>query len=207
MPYELPSNPPEYLSRSQVALFSSVVRLIDLYSPCYFWTVTTPDLCSDSAFATRHSEFISNLRDAAKAGKIPYNWGGVRVFEHHPKREGHPLHSHLVARGRMDFYTVRACARSAGLGNIFRRPRPCDLNSAHYLVKYLIKGDRLFGIKVWSTFGTYTGYRVNDIEFDSDRVRQIKALKVFYMEAKGMKPYAAYLMAVRHVSDAKGLGI
>lgn len=206
-PYELPCNPPEYLRRSEVALFSSVVRLIDLYSPCYMWTVTSPDICSDSAFARRHSAFIENLRVQSRLGRIPYNFGGVRVFEHHPKREGHPLHSHLVARGRMEFAIVRDCARRAGLGNIFRRPKPCDLGSAHYLVKYLIKGDKLFDIKAWSCFGTYDGYTANNIEFDSERIRRIRYLKTFYIENEGMKPYPAYLRACRTVGKEKGKGI
>jgi len=195
-PHRYPFNPPHWLDRSGLALFASVVRLVQNDSPCYLWLVTCKEPIHAYEFGQRHTDMINTLNMYAKRGMIRQNWGGVRVFEEHPRRLLNPLHSHLVLRGSMDFYLVQRAARLAGLGNIWRRPKVCDLGSAYYLCKYLRKDIRPKGVRTWACVGTFSGVRCRDIEFDSPRVRFIKERQAFHRFVNGKTPYQAFRWAV-----------
>lgn len=203
LPYEV--NPPDYLNRSQIACWASICKLIRNEKPVFMWVVTTPEnLTPDWVFAMRFGQFVCNLKDACRKRLIRPNWGGVRVFEITPKRDGHPLHAHLLMRGSMDFFVVQDCARRAGLGNIFRRPKACDFGAAPYLVRYLLKSEKIHEVKTWACIGTFNGVQANNVEFDSPRIRKIKRIRDMLMfNDPKLHRYAAYLRAVQLVSKGE----
>jgi len=216
MPDESPESEEQWVSvqlpslpRSALACFWSIDRLIRLHPPCYLWTATCAEAVPDTWFGNMHRLFIRNLSNASQKGLIPKDWGGVRVFEPHP--QGHGLHSHMICRGRMEWKAVQACATRAGLGHVdiscdrFGRARKVTQRDAFYLCKYLTKdADALIGCRRWACIGNYSGITKNSIEFDSDRIRKIKAWQWYFRE-KGMHRFLAYKAALEAVKEGDTL--
>lgn len=189
------------LNRSGLACWFSIMALIRDHSPCYLWTVTSPEVMPDTWFSRAHSQFLTNVKDYSRQHKFPSTWGGVRVFEPHPA--GHGLHSHLVLRGYMQWHFMAECCRKAGLGRISVHPEAVTPRVAGYLANYLNKDKgRLVGCRKWACVGSYSGELCRDIQFESYRISEIKAVAAKY-RAQGWKNYPAYLMAVREVSNPK----
>jgi len=191
--------PPPHLNRSALALWWTIKDLID-HDRCYFWTVTAINRVPDSWFGNMHSMFMKHMRDAARAGKLPRGWGGVRVFEPHPG--GHGLHSHLVLKCRMNVNVVRECAKRAGLGRVHVSPKPVTMGMGHYLCKYLMKGSEMAGVRRWACVGNHDGVMKNDIVFSGTRAKRIKELAAQYRFA-GMHRYAAFLKACQQYEIEK----
>jgi len=159
--------PPRGATRSSVACWWSIKNLIEKYE-CYFWTLTCPDSPPDYSYGERHRELLKRLRDDARDYGVPPVCG-VRVVEAHPG--GHGLHYHWVLAGRLPIRRVLARGKQVGFGRISVDSRPCTPAVAPYLCKYLIKGDRLHGVRMWANIGTWDGVGVRDIQVDSDSVR------------------------------------
>jgi len=200
------------LPRSALACWWSITHLIRETeaqgSHCYLWTITCGQVVPDHWFGQMHSVMVRNVGDAARrgtqssaGGTIPQNWGGVRVFEAHPG--GHGLHAHWVMRHRMDWHVVKDCALRAGLGpRIHVDFKPCRLATAYYLAMYLLKGDKLRGLRAWANIGTYDGIGGRDIELDSARIRAIRQWRARYV-AEGKGGYMAYLLACEQVDAGR----
>lgn len=131
---------------------------------CYFWTLTTPDTIPDYAYGERHRVLLYKLAHDARDGLCPPVCG-VRVVEAHPG--GHGLHYHWVLAGRFPIRRLLVRTREAGFGRVDVDPKPCTPLLAPYLCKYLLKGDRLHGVRMWANIGTWDGVRTRDIEVDS----------------------------------------
>lgn len=171
---------PMGLTASAAACYMSIYYLILNHSPCYLWTLTTAKGYPDSYYGNMHSKVMQAMGNAAKQGKIPADWGGVRVVEVHPG--GHGLHYHWVMRGRMDINVVREITTAAGFGriNIAQNEngtiRVVDKGLAAYLIKYLMKkGDKPHGARKWACIGTYEGVKTADIVFDSPSIAVYRA--------------------------------
>jgi len=196
------------LPRSALACWWSITALIRAtQGPCYLWTFTAGSgVYPDHYFGNMHRALTCNVKNMAQretqssdGGTIPRNWGGVRVFEVHP--EGHGLHAHWVMRGRMPWELMQRAAIKAGLGYIVHvDPKPVTVSAAYYLACYLTKGDKLEGCRQWANIGTWDGIGKRDLVLDSQRIRDVKAWR-YYWVRKGKKPYHAYLMALRCVED------
>jgi len=159
--------PPRGLNKSGVACFFSLNHLINSHD-CYFWTLTFPDVIPDFAAGERHRELLKRLRDDARSGVSP-SLCGVRVVEAHPG--GHGLHYHWVLAGRYPIRRLLARARAAGFGRVSVDPCVCTPLVAPYLCKYLLKGDRLHGVRMWANIGTWQGVGARDMEMDSSSLR------------------------------------
>lgn len=197
-----------FLRRSALACWWSVNRLVRTSSqPCFLWTFTIEDNVPDYVFATRHSQFVKGVSIAARRQDsydgvtIPRSWGGVRVFEHGERRGR--IHAHWVVRGRMPWHYMQHLAIRAGLGRVVHvDPKPVGPQVAHYISDYLVKGDKLRGLRAWSCIGTYQGVRNCDIEQDSERIRAIKAWQI-YFRMQGKHRLLAYRLAIQAVDDKK----
>jgi len=196
-----------FLPRYALACWWSIVHLIrtEPKGTVWFWTFTSPSAIPLWWFSERHSNLVRNVGDVARGmisshvGTIPKNWGGVRVFEHNPLGTG--FHSHWVIRGWCDWYTMQHCALKAGLGKVvWVDPKPATEKTAWYLASYLLKGEKLAGARKWANIGTYDGIGGRDIEYDSQRIRDIRAWQVHY-RALGKHRFLAYQMAIRAVDD------
>jgi len=189
-----------FLPRSALACYWSISHLVRSSSFCSFWTITAVEVMPDSWFGQAHINLIRAMSNAARSGRIPRNWGGVRVFEPHPG--GHGLHAHWVMRGRMPWDVVQDLAKSVGLGRVHVSPKKVTVKSAGYLALYLSKSDKLRGVRQWANIGTYDGIGKRDIVQDSERIREIKAWLVV-LAAQGIHRFRAYRMAVQNVDDGK----
>jgi len=174
------------------------MHLIRVASPCHLWTHTTPDVIPDKWFGIRHSRLVTNIRNASRAGSIPANWGGVRVFEIHPG--GHGLHAHWVMRGYMDWHVVSDCAKRAGFGRVHVDPKPVTKKTAYYLANYLAPSADLFGVRRWANIGTYDGIGGRDLEITSNRIEAIKRWRAWFV-ANGDHGFVAYKKACQAVDD------
>jgi len=185
------------LPRYALACWWSIAHLIRTCSPCYLWTFTMAKVYPDEWFGNMHMSLTCNVKNAARnstGGKIPKNWGGVRVFEVHPG--GHGLHAHWVLRGWMDWKTMQTCALRAGFGKVVHvDPEPIKIDAAYYLAKYLTKQDKIRGCRQWSNIGTYDGIGGRDIHITSERIERIKKSRQWYV-AMGKHPYVAYQLAL-----------
>jgi len=159
--------PPKGLTKSGIACWWSLINIIEKHE-CYFWTLTFPDVIPDYAAGLRHSELLTWLRYDASRGRCPPVCG-VRVVEAHPG--GHGLHYHWVLAGRFPIRRLLARAEQVGFGRIDVDPKPCTPLLASYLCKYLLKGDRLHGVRMWANIGTWDGVRTRDIQVDSSGSR------------------------------------
>jgi len=196
---------PPMLCRSALACWFSIMHLIEsTQGPCYLWTFTTVKPYPDHYFGNMHGNLTLAMKDESRkfstGGKIPNDWGGVRVFEVHEKRKGGGLHAHWVMRGRMDWYTVSECAKRAGLGRVHVDPKPVTMRVAYYVASYLTKNGKLHGVRQWSNIGTYDGIGKRDIEMDSDRIRDIKAWQLLF-RGRGDHRYLAYRKALQMVDE------
>lgn len=195
------------LARSALACWFSIMHLIEsTQGPCYLWTFTTAKPYPDDWFGNMHGNLIKYMghesRQFSTGGKIPKDWGGVRVFEVHEKRKGGGLHAHWVMRHYMDWHTVNRLAAKAGFGRINVDPRPVTPAVAHYLASYLTKSSKLRGVRQWANIGTYDGVIGRNLVIISPRIERIKQLVAYYRNA-GKHPYLAYRLALMDV-DADG---
>lgn len=176
-------------------------------SPCFLWTLTTAKVYPDHYFGNMHSALMKSMRDESRkfstGGKIPRDWGGVRVFEVHEQRKGGGLHAHWVMRGYMDWYTVNRLAAAAGFGRIHVDPKPVTPAVAHYLAGYLTKSDKLRGVRQWANIGTYDGVHRRDVVVTSPRIERIKRLVRYYRE-QGKSPLLAYRLAIVDIDAHDG---
>jgi len=196
------------LPRYALACWFSILHLIEsTKGPCHLWTFTTEEVVPDEWFGNMHRVLIKYMGHAARqfstGGKIPPNWGGVRVFELFREKEGGTLHAHWVMRGFMDWYAVNDCASRAGFGRVHVDPDPVTRRTAHYLASYLGKQGKLRGIRQWANIGTYDGVRGRDVSFDSIRNRKLK-LHMAYHKVMGKGNYAAYLHALQDLQQDEG---
>lgn len=197
-----------YLPRSALACWWSISHLVRTASPCHLWTFTSAEVVPDNYFGNMHRTLVANVGNWAKrekkssdGGTIPKNWGGVRVFELHPK--GHGIHAHWVVRGYMPWELMQKAAMQAGLGKIVHvDPEPVSIKAAYYLAKYLTKEDKLRGVRQWSNIGTYEGIGKRDVSVESARLDRIKALSLFY-RSQGKHRYTAYRLALQEVDDSE----
>jgi len=195
-----------FLPRSALACWWSISHLIRVYSPCYLWTFTMAKVYPDAWFGNMHRSLTRNVSDAAKrqyksstGGTIPKSWGGVRVFEVHPR--GHGLHAHWVMNGYMDWHIMQQCAIKAGFGKVVHvDPKPVSLATAYYLACYLTKNDKIHGCRQWANIGNYEGVGKRDITQDSARIQLIKAWQWYYRQ-QGDHRYLAYRKAVQNAED------
>jgi len=160
--------PPLGLRSSGVACWWSIRNLIAAHSPCYLWTFTTPVVYPDFYYGHFHSKLLRLCTVDAIAGRMP-PVRAVRVIEEHPG--GHGLHFHWVAAGRLPVERLRYRAQQSGFGRIHVHPDPCSKYAANYLAKYLVKNDRLHGVRMWANIGAWDGTQTRDIECVSDGVR------------------------------------
>jgi len=126
-----------------------------------------------------HSRLVRQFNRDAKSKHrchvFSHGFGAVRVTEAHPS--GHGLHFHWVVRGRIDLAYFRQQAQYYGFGHIFiardhnKRFRRVDGGVAAYLAKYLVKGEKLHGIRTWACLGDYEGTKTRDVVFDSRKNR------------------------------------
>jgi len=161
------NTPPRGLNKSGMAFWFSLNHLIANYE-CYLWTLTFPDVIPDFAAGERHRVLLYKLSHDARAGRSPALCG-VRVVEAHPG--GHGLHYHWVLAGRYPVRRLLARGRESGFGRISVDSRPCTPLVAPYLCKYLLKGDRLHGVRMWANIGAWQGVGTRDIEVDSGSIR------------------------------------
>lgn len=195
-----------FLPRYALACWWSIVHLIrsEPAGTVWFWTFTSPSAIPLWWFADRHAKLVDRINKLAKRQSshvrtIPKNWGGVRVFEMNPKGTG--FHAHWVVRGYYDWHTMQRVAVDVGLGKVvWVDPRPASVKLAYYLASYLVKEKGLAGARKWANIGTYDGIGGRDIQYDSERIRDIKAWAYYYRES-GKKPFVAYQMALRMVDD------
>jgi len=159
--------PPRGLNKSGIACWWSLTNLIEKYE-CYLWTLTFPDVIPDYAAGERHGSLLKYLAADARDGFSP-PVRGVRVVEAHPG--GHGLHYHWVLAGRFPIRRLLARAKQTGFGRIDVDPKPCTSLLAPYLCKYLLKGDRLHGVRMWANLGAWGGVRTRDVEVDSSSSR------------------------------------
>jgi len=159
--------PPRGLTRSGIACWWSLKNLIEQHE-CYLWTLTCADSPPDYAYGIRHGNLLKYLRDDTRDYCIPPICG-VRVVEAHPG--GHGLHYHWVLAGRYPIRRLLARGKQVGFGRIDVHPEPCTPLVAPYLCKYLLKGDKLHGVRMWANIGTWQGVGARDIEMDSNSCR------------------------------------
>jgi len=218
LPCPIQTNPPEmadvgripFLPRSALACWWSIMHLIRTSPECYLWTFTTAKVYPDEWVGNMHGRLIANVKNYAQrrkktstGGRIPKDWGGVRVFEEHENRKGGGLHVHWVVRGYMDYWAVRECSDRAGFGRISVEAKPVKKEVAFYLANYLTKGARLRGVRSWANIGTYDGIGKRDIEMTSARIVKIKHLRAYYIQC-GDHPLVAYQKACYEVSTGEG---
>jgi len=193
-----------YLPKSALACWWSISHLIRTCSPCYLWTFTCAQVLPDNYFGNMHRTLVANVGNWAKREKkssdgvtLPKNWGGVRVFELHPK--GHGIHAHWVVRGYMCWELMQKAALQAGLGKIVHvDPEPVTAATAYYLAKYLTKEEKLQGVRQWSNIGTYEGIGKRDVIVESERLTRIKNLALWH-RSQGKHRYTAYRLALQEV--------
>lgn len=199
-----------FLPKSALACWWSINHLIRTASPCYLWTFTCAQVVPDNYFGNMHRSLIRNINDCARrqtpkssdGGTIPKNWGGVRVFELHPK--GHGIHAHWVVRGYMPWELMQKAALKSGLGKIVHvDPEPVSIGTAYYLSKYMTKEEKLRGVRQWSNIGTYEGIGKRDVVVESKRLDRIKALALFF-RSQGKHRYTAYRLALQEVESESG---
>jgi len=159
--------PPRGLTKSGIACWWSIKNLIEKHE-CYLWTLTCSDTLPDFAYGYRHSRLLQSLNDDRRRyGVTPVC--GVRVVEEHP--DGHGLHYHWVLAGRYPIRRLLARGKQSGFGRISVHPNPCGVAVAPYLCKYLLKNDKLHGVRMWANIGTWEGVGARDIEVDSNSCR------------------------------------
>ncbi len=188
--------PPHWCNRSAKALWWSVQDLIE-NDTCYFWTVTAKSRVPDSWFGNMFNKFNVNMHHASRDGKL-IQYAGLRVFEPHPN--GHGLHAHLVLRNRLPHSVVADCATRAGLGFVFVRSKACDMGTASYLCKYLMKDKTMLNVRRWACIGDFDGVKKNEIINTGTRATRIKILQGYY-RATGWHRYAAYLRAIVEIEE------
>jgi len=195
-----------FLPRSELACWWSIFSLIRQASPdVWFWTFTSPYALPLWWFGQRHRLLVAHVNNYAQrqitsspGGTIPRNWGGVRVFETNPKGTG--FHSHWVIRGRCCWYLMQRAAVAAGLGKVvWVDPKPATAKTAWYLATYLTKEKTMVGARKWANIGTWDGIGKRDIIMDSQRIRDIKAWRAYYLST-GKHGYVAYRLAVEAVN-------
>lgn len=165
---------PAFRSKSQVACWWSIKRLVEQHpGACWLWTFTFAEVLPYNYAGNCHGKLTTMISDAARAGRWPSPWGAVKVAERHPG--GHGLHFHWVAYPRLPIQTVLKFGRACGFGRINVHPEPCTPKIATYLAKYLVKGERLPGVKQWGCLGSFEGVAVRDVEIDSGSVNTFRA--------------------------------
>jgi len=201
----LPYFPPHGLTRSGVACWWSIMRLIETYHaqniPCFLWTLTTSTPLPDSYYGNMHSMLMSKMRDAVRSGDLK-SWGGVRVIEPHPG--GHGLHFHWVMHGFMPVHVIRKLATACGFGRIDVNPDPVSNRVASYLAKYLVKSRKdssdVFGVRRWACIGDYDGVKTNDVVDESISAQIFRG---FYRNAIEQGAPKAVAFGIARVEQAR----
>ena len=192
---QMTSFPQLGLTKSGVACWWSINRLIETRSPCHLWTLTVKSVYPDSYYGNMHRNLMRSLRDDVRAGRMDKNcWGGVRVTEISPK--GHGLHIHWIIAGRIPIRLILRRATEAGFGRIHVDPRPVTPLAANYLAKYLNKrhGQLNDGIRKWACIGNYDGVKTRDVQFESKSADVFRA--AFREEiARGVHKHVAFARA------------
>lgn len=170
---------PRMVSRSQIACWMSLMRLIE-QNPgnAWLWTFTFADVIPFHWAGNIHRNFTLAIAHAQKGNTWPKHWGAVKVAEEH--ESGHGVHFHWLAYPRLNIRYVMAIAQSVGFGRINVHPAPATPKAATYLAKYLTKGAGMPGMKSWSCLGEFVGTRVQDVHIDSP---SINAYRTAYHEA------------------------
>lgn len=204
------ATPPTGVNRSGIACWFSIINLVTrcnaLGVPCYLWTLTFPKTYNDAWCGQMHSRLVRYLNKDAKRHPqyFSHGFGAVRVCEVHP--DGHGLHYHWVIRGRIQLSYFRHRARQCGFGHIFiarhanKRFRRVDAGVAAYLAKYLLKADKVTGIRSWACLGDYVGTKTRDVEFDSRKNRVFRQAYANAKTAGGTRPqcYSAAVIEARN---------
>lgn len=191
-------------SKTALALRWSIEKLIDnSYRPCGFYTITCATAIDWHTFSERHRIMLDRMRTDSTRGRFP-PFAGVRVFE-----EGDQTmraHSHIVMTPRVTQAKLQHYATIAGLGFVWRDIRPAGKGLSLYLSGYLSKQarSRIFprGVRQWSCFGRFEGYKVADVEVDSPDAR---LFRTHFQAAKerGLSKTQAFTEAARRVNLAK----
>lgn len=136
-----------------------------------------------------HRRLVTHLNNDAKRKPqcFSHGFGAVRVTEVHPG--GHGIHFHWIVRGRINLEWMRYRGRQCGFGHLFiardhnARFRAVDAGAAGYLAKYLVKSEKLHGVRQWACIGDFKGTQTRDVLFDS---RQNRMFRLRYAEAKAL---------------------
>jgi len=157
------------MTKSKAAFLLSCEKLFDTYGQCYFWTFTFKECMPDWWYPRHWDIFIKTLTNLY-GGWIQ----GVRVIEVHPG--GHGLHYHCIIATRVSVHLVRRVGRRVGIGHV--HVQKCDRKTAHYLAKYLDKGEKIHKrMKKWACMGGFCGVKWKDIEIESTYQRNM--LQIF----------------------------
>jgi len=159
------------LSRRAIAFRWTVEALFERNENIYLWTFTWKVPHADDYYRKSWDKFRHYLQ---------YNFPllcGLRVFEMHPGSwrlfgESHGLHVHALFNQRVDINRLRKLSDRCGFGRI--NVKPCDINGAYYLAKYLTKkAERPLpkGMRAFGTIGFAQGNgiltRVRDVKIES----------------------------------------
>jgi hypothetical protein len=151
--------------RSALACWWSVVDLLKGKPYSYLWTFTVAEEVEPKEFAQRHKRLLWLIAREIRKGRFPSDWGGVRVFEHHPG--GHGLHAHWVVDQRFEVGLLRPLAQTAGFGRVNVLSREASEAAARYLAKYVGKQNQsLGGLHRWACIGPSRGHAhsVHDVK-------------------------------------------
>jgi len=194
------------LNRAQTAFTMSAENLMKEYGKLYFWTFTFIDTPIDDTYANEDwHEFHVRLR-----WWFP-NLRGLRVTELH---RSHGIHYHALVNMRIPIDRVKRIARGTGRLSGERRyldfgrmsVTKCDLNTAHYLIKYFnktyVKTYQLYSGRRWGTIGYRRGERwyvqCRDVKFETEALRNRE--EVF----GGHQVSYATIMMIQHYTNLWG---
>lgn len=170
---------PTGANASTVACWWSLKNLIEQNpGKCWFWTLTFKEVVPDNYASNMHRMLMLEIAHAQERGEWPKDFGGVKVVEIHPG--GHGLHFHWVVKPRIPIRVLLRLSKKCGFGRIGVHSKPATPHLAKYLLKYLIKGDKIHSLRKWGCIGDYKGVRANDVAFESN---SIAVFRMAYREA------------------------
>lgn len=167
------------LNRTQTAFTMSAENLLKTYGKLYFWTFTFIDTPISDEYANEDwALFHYRLR------KVFPRLRGLRVTELH---RSHGIHYHALVNMRIPIERVKRLARGSGRLTGDNRyldfgrmsVTKCDLNTAHYLIKYFnktyAKSYQLYSGRRWGTIGLKRGeawyVQCRDVVYETDCLR------------------------------------